>query len=86
MEPDQQKEGEAEQSSGTRDVSQHQASKQEKGMNSAEGSWSLSQELRQKPRQWIASRKMEGKPEQGTRGDAEKSTETRRVLHRQVPR
>ena len=31
MEPDQQKEGEAEQLSGTRDVSQHQALKQKKG-------------------------------------------------------
>ena len=80
MELDQQKEGEAEQLSGTRDVSQHQASKQEKGRKSAERSWSLNQELRKKPKQYIASQKKKGKPEQGTRGDAEKSTETRRVL------
>ena len=68
MELDQQKEGEAEQLSGTRDVSQHQASKQEKGRRSVEGSWSLNQELRMKPRQQIADRKMEGNPEQGTSG------------------
>ena len=38
MEPDQQKEGEAEQPSGTCDVSQHQALEQEKGRGSAEES------------------------------------------------
>ena len=56
MELDQQnqKEGEAEQLSGTRDVSQHQALEQEKGRRSAEESWSLNWELRMKPRQQIA--------------------------------
>ena len=38
MEPDQQKEGEAEQPSGTCDVSQHQVLEQEKGRGSAEES------------------------------------------------
>ena len=54
MEPDQQKEGEAEQLSGTCGVSQHQALEQEKGRRSAEESWSLNWELRMKPRQQIA--------------------------------
>ena len=63
MELDQQKEGEAEQLSGTRDVSQHQALEQEKGRRSAEESWSLNWELRRKLRQQIAEWKIEGKPE-----------------------
>ena len=54
MELDQQKEGEAEQLSGTCDVSQHQALEQEKGRRSAEESWGLNWELRTKPRQQIA--------------------------------